>query len=508
MGLGETILAGLEQRHRVWDVTVALALVALTFAVLRPPFVLNHDAGLLLEVGRQLVEGGRPYVDYLETNPPYVHYVYALPVAVASLLGAPISVTFHILVALALGVTLLACRQVMARAAIPPMTRGLILLALVAHGMVLVVANDFGQKEQLYFLATAPWLLQVAWSPPGSLRAFLIGVVAALGAQLKPHYVLANLAWLISLVALRREPRMLGGPAVLGFVAGGIAYPMLLLSLPAESWEAISDWYVPFVARGYAAYNSPWYDILGITSLPVVLYASAFAFAWRADRRVVPALGLFLGWGLLAYLSQHKGFAYHRIPLLGAAAILAALAVGAWHRPDRPLGLSAWLVWTCAAFLLVLRAAIATPAPAPVFDLVRAHAPPGARVFWIDTAVPPAYPGLLLEGYRPANRYLPTFPFAMLYHGAEGPSYRTQEEAPPAEQRVLSELREDLQRWEPPVVVIKRGACKACPEGFDLLALLEHNGFVEQELAGYRRLGEVNELVVFARREAASRDTP
>ena len=42
---------------------------------------------MYLEMGRYLLEGRLPYVDYIELNPPLIHYISVIPVFLADLTG-------------------------------------------------------------------------------------------------------------------------------------------------------------------------------------------------------------------------------------------------------------------------------------------------------------------------------------------------------------------------------------------------------------------------------------
>jgi hypothetical protein len=59
--------------------TVALV-VWLGIRILSVPQLVNHDAAVYLEAGARLLDGQRPYVDYIETNLPMIHLLSALPV--------------------------------------------------------------------------------------------------------------------------------------------------------------------------------------------------------------------------------------------------------------------------------------------------------------------------------------------------------------------------------------------------------------------------------------------
>lgn len=496
---GDRLVAALAADDRPWTALLATCWAALAVTLALPSTRVNHDLALLLEVGRQVVEGGRPYVDYLETNPPYVHVLHAVPAALAAWSGWPSGGAAHALLAAAVGACALGVRALLRRGGVDPLAAGLVGVSVVAHAWLVLLAGDFGQKEHVVFLATLPWVVSVALGAAPAPVRFGLGVVAALGVQIKPHYVAAALVWL-GLVAVSRRDRARDlVPDAAGFVVGGFAYPALWLALPAASREAMFAWYLPFVARGYRVYDSPWRDVFGISSLPFAVYAAAAWSARGTDRRLYGPLAGWLALGIAAYLAQHKGFSYHRVPLAGTAGVLGALGVARWHLPDRPLALSAFGLLLAGAAAMVSRGATAPPAADPLFDAIDAHAAPGDRILWLDTQVPPAWPGMLDRRYRPAARYLPGgFPIAMLYADATGPSYRSRAEATADELRVLTELGEDVARWRPPVAVIAHhGSCKACPDGFDVLDYLRHVGFLDRELAGYRLVTTVDGHAIF-----------
>jgi hypothetical protein len=64
-----------------WGVPVFLATVIVTYMLIRIGYrniPLERDEGAYLYMGRLLVEGGVPYVDFFEAKPPGIFYVYAL----------------------------------------------------------------------------------------------------------------------------------------------------------------------------------------------------------------------------------------------------------------------------------------------------------------------------------------------------------------------------------------------------------------------------------------------
>ena len=72
-----------------WPIIAGLAaLIALN------PMRIKSDCALYLEMGRQLLEGKLPYVDFGEVNPPLIIYLNAIPAFFAKYVGINIIVVF------------------------------------------------------------------------------------------------------------------------------------------------------------------------------------------------------------------------------------------------------------------------------------------------------------------------------------------------------------------------------------------------------------------------------
>lgn len=502
-----------------WDAAVVGAWAMLTTSLFLGSVRLNTDMGLLLSIGGRLAAGGEPYVDYLETNPPWIHLLMTVPMGLSSALDTPPHHTYHLLVALLLAVCLWACRAVLLRAGAPKSLAGLCNLALVGHGAITANAWLWGQKEHLVFLLSFPWFLVLAEldgrasprsSAPGrdNLLWACLGVAAAIGCQIKPHYVIVGLIYAGALVAARRRLSLLWSPAFLGYAVGGLGYPLLFLSMSPASRAAFFDVYLPMVAPGYAAYNNPMWLILAFSLQPFLAYALAATAAWAVRERpamVQPLVG-YLVLGIVAFLVQQKGFPYHRIPLLGVSAWLAAVAVHGAARGYPKLLPAAAIFGLLLPVGLFVKGVWEPPARDLLFEEIERHIQPGEPLLAIDTTVPGVFPGAVERGHRVVNHILPSF--GILYAYADqvppeaGPRYHTLAEAPEVERLLFEQLARDLTEQGVEVVVVRTThACWTCEGDFDTLALLEHNGFLTGPMAGFEQVAVVDEHTVFVRRD-------
>ena len=502
------------------DLLTLFAWAVLTLTVIDGVVRTNEDMSLLLTIGGRLVDGGQFYVDYLETNPPWIHLLMMVPMGIAALTGAPPHTTYHLLVALLLGASILATRAVLRDAEASEDTVGLVGIAVLTHGAIAANAQLWGQKEHLVFLSSLPWFVALATSDgrprargsASTLGMVAVGVVAAIGVQIKIHYVLLGLLFAGGLVATRRRPSLLWSPAFLGYALGGIGYPMLLLGMSEASQTALREIYFPIVAPGYATYDNPMWAILLFSTPPFLAYVAAALAAVRFGElpRLARPMVAYVALGVVVFLVQRKGFPYHRIPLLGGAAILAALGVAGAARKRGEA-----LTHAAAMFGLALVLGVGTyrhvvgPEPDPVFDLVEEHIPQGSTLLFIDTTVPGIFPGAVERDYPLANHFLPAFPIIYAYAReplqADGTrAYHTLDEAPVAERMLFESLADDLATHDVAAVVVRTSfVCWTCEGSFDALELLAHNGFLGGPMADFVEVGVADEHTVFVHRRYA-----
>ena len=77
------------------------------------PRVFNHDIAWLLHCSGQLLDGGRAYVDFVETNPPLIVWLGIPPVWAARLTGLPEILVYHLFVLALVAGTLLAVSRLL-----------------------------------------------------------------------------------------------------------------------------------------------------------------------------------------------------------------------------------------------------------------------------------------------------------------------------------------------------------------------------------------------------------
>lgn len=313
----------------VW---LAVALVCAGSSLFILDYPLNHDVGWHLHMARGLLAGESLGETLIEINPPLYAYLATLPAALAGVTGLPIVGVAKLTVLL---VSLLIVVWVGNLASFdeseqrydPPLVTFALALPLLA-----LVGIDFGQREHLMVVLSAPYLVLTARRElPGDVgraTAMAVGVVAAVGFSLKPHFVLL---WLglegvlfLRSRSLRRTWLRPESVAVQVFLVVYAAY--LVLDRP-EYLRLLFD-AGPVYARFWAV------DRLGLlfgnryfVFLAAVVAAAVVSRPARTRR---PFIGVFLIVAPFAFImavGQGKGWLYHFFPALAWTTVAAVLIV-------------------------------------------------------------------------------------------------------------------------------------------------------------------------------------
>jgi hypothetical protein len=298
---------------------------------------LVHDAPIMHYIVWRIGEGAVPYRDLFDMNFPGV---YLLHLAVLRALGAGDAAWRSFDLAW-LGLTSLVVAALAA-----PWGR----LA-AAGGALFFAAYHLGggawQAGQRDFLLCPLLLLGalgvVRWSERGQGSALVLaGLAVGAGVMIKPHAVLLALA--LSVLVLLAPPSGGSRWGAAALFAGGVAVvPAAVLSWLAvigalEPWrEIVFGYLLPLYSRlgrsaSWTVYRWALWPAIALALAVSVGHALGSGRATFRHRVVLTGLG----YGLLHYVGQGKGWEYHLYPLAAFAAALLFSGVAAVLR-TRPL---------------------------------------------------------------------------------------------------------------------------------------------------------------------------
>jgi hypothetical protein len=284
---------------------------------------MNHDVAWLLYLSGRVLDGARLYVEMIEVNPPLVVWAGIPMILLERVTGVSHTLLFPVVVAVGAAGSLVACWR---------LSRGLVadtyrapLLGALATALFVIPSGDWGQREHLTLIMTAPYLLGSAMRARGldlsTRSSWWVGLVAGIGFALKPHFLIVLLAvetWLI--VSSRSR-------AIVGLVAASTiaAYGVTVVLLVPDYLTLMTE-----IGAVYTRYSAPplWRTAVHTPSLLVAL-ALPLAFVRGESRELRIAFGIACGAWWLVAMVQGKVFFYHHLPGLGAAMVLLILALSA-----------------------------------------------------------------------------------------------------------------------------------------------------------------------------------
>ena len=311
--------------------------------------------------------------------------------------------------------------------------------------------------------------------------------------------------------------------ALLGVMA---AYVLHWLFVPAAMREAFFGRWLPLLSYGYGVYNVSYREVaqtifespISLVGVAAALAAALLCLRGRARlRHHLVALAALADMALVLIFLRQQGSSCHRIPLdvAGLLCLAVLVAEGNWQwavgRRQSATALGAWVVASLALgiFVAVWFAERKEYGPDPpevaaLGEIVQQRTRPGDRVLVVATSAEPAYPLLLQTDRRPGSRYLYSFPIALFYAGVKPPKagrflYRDRSEAPAEELQFLAELKDDVARRQPRLIIIRNDPhCPGLREGFNPFDYLVQAGWVDEVLAPYRELPGPEGWKVFA----------
>jgi hypothetical protein len=332
---------------------LGLLVLWLVWASRRWPLV--HDAPIMHYIAWRISEGAAPYRDLFDMNFPGV---YLFHLAVVRLLGTGDAAWR----AVDLGATLVTALLVAALAA--PWGR------IAATGGPLVFAAYHlaggawvaGQRDFLLCPFLLAGALGVAAWAEGSSAWSLVGGGIALGAGLtiKPHAVLFVAALAVFIVARARRAGSGALVPVTGLVLGAALLPLAVTAWVAArgalgAWrEIVFDYLIPLYSRLSRATDVlylPWQVWIAIAATLALTFIRLATTERFTARHTVVTLGL--GYGLVHFVGQRKGWDYHLYPLVAFAAVLLFAELAPAFAAPRPLFAASLVAGLVAIVVLV-----------------------------------------------------------------------------------------------------------------------------------------------------------
>jgi hypothetical protein len=508
-------------------IVVISFLVALLIQQSLHPLRIGHDQALYLQCGFLLLNGGIPYVDFLDSNPPLIFYLNTIPALISQSLRMPPPLAFDICVWLLLVSSCVLCQVLMVRrrcqnefAIYFPLAISLPLFSCCLNG-------DFGQREHLYLILYFPFLLArwISWSG-GKLsywEASIVGIIGGIGLSLKPYFFIPALFYEIYWLIEKRDYRPLLRPEVYFCALAMAIYVIHFLFLPAAELKSYFGFIAPMFFYGYSFWDVTTIGMLGIANwgkvFPFVFISLFVAIYMRRQTSLILPLIVFALASLIGYFLQGKGWSYHPLPFFFAGMVLALIEIWLmlrylWHKSKLPIFVLLYGISLIVIGMLYQNVAqdILDVKNAERMDLARfgwpgytaargdlgTFAPAimkrtnvNDRVIVISNGVQPAYPALLQLRRWPGTRHLQALLLSMFDYISDQPSTPDRRRLVAMKQKVIDEYKEDIQKFRPKLIAIQE-----CP----LLEFVQRFHFIDKDMRDYQKVDTFNGFVLYQKR--------
>jgi hypothetical protein len=308
-----------------WLLAGALTVVGLVLLRLSVSWPLVHDAPILHYIAQRIAAGAGPYRDLFDMNQPGAYLIHLGLLRVAGA-GDAAWRAFDI------GWLAVTCAVVFAFARAWGAAAGAGAAALFGTYHVAGGAWQAGQRDFLlcvFLLGASAVIASWGDSRPAGWRLALAGALLGAGITLKPHALAfaCGLGVLVVFAAVRRRAAV----RALAMYAAGLCLPpaVVLAWLAARgglrAWrDIVVDYLVPLYSRLTRPEDWAFWRVEVWFALGAAALVSVGAAAWygRFDwRRAIAVMGL--GYGVLHFVGQRKGWEYHLYPLAAFASVLA-----------------------------------------------------------------------------------------------------------------------------------------------------------------------------------------
>lgn len=495
-------------------VLLVLVLLSLAGANLE---IFSHDVSYYLYVSREVLDGARPYRDFIDPNLPTIIYL-GVPVAwLSQNLGIEIWTGFQFFVVVLQIVSLGLCARLLRGWILPGdlvlqlavIASLLTALWFVPMGLVFVDGSHFGQREHLTLLLIAPYVLwhtvRAAGGEPPRGLVLAVVLMASAGIAIKPHFLVF---WLTLEVVTGRSEWQAGRfprAALLPPLLFGVYFFVLLAVLPEFPTMIENIW------RLYGAYRQR--GLLEILQLaPVAFPLVVLALHWLLPAAPpLRALRTTLAWAVAAWwtigLMQLRGFPYHFLPALSfsvALLFVSLLAISA-ARQWLPVFYAVTVFIGVAAVEHVSRDQLGQDLE--LVSIIEERVERDGAVLVLSTNVWPGFPAVLYANVRWASRFPSLWFLPGLYEDVEAAApfpYRSWAEMGPLERWHLDAVVEDFARQPPQLVMVDRVPVQPGfgIKPFDLLAYLDQDPRFHALWCGYRRSGSWQQSLELYERDA------
>lgn len=315
---------------------IAIGLMAV-FALLREVLLLprldsspNSDSGWLLYAAGRMLDGAKPYVDMMETNPPLILWISLIPAGIARVLHIspmaffPYFVTVFIMTGIIISANSMRKISFLREKKIyyP-------LILFIAAGLFLFTPDIYGQREVLFVCLVLPYLIKsLGEEDEGEKNTaynVMIAIMAAVGFAIKPYFIALWIANELYKALQRRNFRSL-------FTLENWIIGIFQIVYLASIYFYMPGYYsviMPMVFATYFPYEATWQRLVKIGSFiaipPIILF-------WMSAphgnfRKIIARIIIWVLACSVFIIFQRKDWVNHLYPMLFMSGLAVVMVI-------------------------------------------------------------------------------------------------------------------------------------------------------------------------------------
>jgi len=498
------------------------------------------DPAMYLQAASLMLNGAKPYIDFIDINPPLIMYLSIIPVLMAKVFGIAALIALAIIVVGLTHVCAIFLQRVLLASNVFTRKESLFIeIMFFIISITIALRVCFAQREHLFAICFLPYLFlrtlrnQVSNVLPKS-TAIWIGLLCGLMSALKPHFLLIILGVEIFLYLTDKKNYSFKRPEVLCVIGVNAIYGIHFFFLPTNIQKAFFYELMPFVLKYYSAMDAAHWTVWNrfFIFIPVFAFAFGFYFVLRPHmseplKKLQLCLIAACVLALTMFFLQGKGWPY-QFMIFYMLLLINLTIVGISFRAHYPLlgktrtilgvfGKVLVLIILCMPLDVAIKNALGfesednTPEFSEAKLFIRSSMDrilvPGDKVAVLSANASFAYPYIFHRGLLLGTRYLFCFPLAFFNNRFEiDPdvpfSYKTFEKMSGDEQLFISRLQEDIQKNKPEALIFVSTpqARTYLPANFDIRKYFEVNGSWQNWGQLYELAESKDEIFIYKRK--------
>lgn len=502
---------------------LCLCFIAVHYSTLLFTPYIQRDVGLHLTSGKMILEGCRPYVELIDTNPPFAMYLSVIPAAIAKFANIRLITSGYLFYMLLEIFSCFLFVYIISKTDyLTTWLDGLVLVCFFLFASHWAYSlRAFGQREHFIAIFLSVFSMYRYSIYNGVLfsrfEKVLFSSLAFCMLAMKLHFLLLIIAGEIMLAIKFKFTRKHYFPDIFVFLILGIVYLSHFYMIPRMS-EFYTYW-IGFISKGYSAFN------ISISDILVTIYKERFVFIlmfflnflfvfpWLLSKgkkfTMAVYFAILANISIIIFLIQSKGWLYHLLPFL-------IFSIIGWYFLTK--GISTYLssdysyvmqivVMLCFIFFFYSSDNVfGNNRLKPLLrfsdydfqTVIEKFSTINDKLMFIDVLVCPTFPALTYSGRSNASSLLSGFPLVFIFKNAK--NYEISDLYKNDEAKYFAGLIEDISKNKPKIIFIRnRNKLPVMPEYFNPTEYLKRRKFFPTIKNTYRKIASGSGFDMFLR---------